>query len=43
MQIKNKELLDAKLANRAASGKKKRMAPVGKRVPRSIDSAAPYG
>lgn len=36
----NQEARDANLANHAASGKKKRMATVGKPVPRSIDSAA---
>jgi len=36
----NQESLDVKLANRAANGKKKKMAPVGKPVPCSIDSAA---
>jgi len=39
----NQESLDAKLANRAANGKKKRMALVGKPVPRSIDCAVHMG
>jgi len=36
----NQEALDVNLANHAADGKKRRLATMGKPVPRSIDSAA---